>query len=133
VDLAALNLSQVLKGPVRNIVPNLVYVASGHEVRTVMVAGSILVRDGVVLTADEGAIRSEAQTQAEALAGRVAADPVHRGMVFLEAMQAAYLLRSLDWTGIQVQILPAFFVGEGAGDARAGQGHELLQIQGENL
>jgi hypothetical protein len=133
VDLAALNLSQVLKGPVRNIVPNLVYVASGHEVRTVMVAGSILVRDGVVLTADEGAIRSEAQTQAEALAGRVAADPVHTGMALLEAMQATYLLRSFGQTGVHVKKLPAFFVGEGAGDARAGQGHELLQIQGENL
>jgi 5-methylthioadenosine/S-adenosylhomocysteine deaminase len=39
VDLDALNLSPVLEGPIRNIVPNLVYAASGHEVRTVMVAG----------------------------------------------------------------------------------------------
>jgi 5-methylthioadenosine/S-adenosylhomocysteine deaminase len=91
VDLKALNLSPVLDAPVRNIVPNLVYAASGHEVKTVMVAGKILVRDGVVLTADEDAVRAEAQMQADALARRVAADPVHKGMALLEAMGAGWL------------------------------------------
>jgi hypothetical protein len=37
-----------------------------------MVAGKVLVRDGEVLTADEDAIRGEAQVQAEAVAQRVA-------------------------------------------------------------
>ncbi len=91
VDLKALNLSPVLEAPVRNIVPNLVYAASGHEVKTVMVAGKILVRDGVVLTADEEAVRAEAQAQAEAIARRVAADPVHREMALLDAMEAGRL------------------------------------------
>jgi 5-methylthioadenosine/S-adenosylhomocysteine deaminase len=91
VDLKVLNLSPVLEGPVRTIVPNLVYVASGHEVRTVMVAGRVLVRDGVVLAADEGAIRAEAQVQAEAVARRVAADPVHTEMALLQAMEAGQL------------------------------------------
>jgi 5-methylthioadenosine/S-adenosylhomocysteine deaminase len=91
VDLTALNLSPVLETPIRNIVPNLVYAASGHEVKTVMVAGKVLVRDGVVLTADEEAIRAEAQVRAEAVARRVAADPVHKGMALLEAMEAGWL------------------------------------------
>jgi 5-methylthioadenosine/S-adenosylhomocysteine deaminase len=91
VDLTALNLSPVLEAPIRNIVPNLVYAASGHEVKTVMVAGQVLVRDGIVLTADEEAVRAEAQSQAEALAERVAADPVHREMALLEAMEASQL------------------------------------------
>jgi 5-methylthioadenosine/S-adenosylhomocysteine deaminase len=91
VDLKALNLSPVLEAPVRNIVPNLVYAASGHEVKTVMVAGRVLVRDGVVLTADEDAVRAEAQVQAEALARRVAADPVHKRMALLDAMDAGWL------------------------------------------
>jgi 5-methylthioadenosine/S-adenosylhomocysteine deaminase len=91
VDLTALNLSPVLTEPVRNIVPNLVYAASGHEVKTVMVAGKVLVRDGEVLTADEVAIRADAQRQAEAVAQRVAADPVHKGMALLEAMRAGRL------------------------------------------
>jgi 5-methylthioadenosine/S-adenosylhomocysteine deaminase len=86
VGLTALNLSPVLETPIRNIVPNLVYAGSGHEVKTVMVAGKILVRDGVVLTADEEAVRAEAQAQAEAIARRVAADPVHKGMSLLKAM-----------------------------------------------
>jgi 5-methylthioadenosine/S-adenosylhomocysteine deaminase len=91
VDLSALNLSPVLDAPVRNILPNLVYAASGHEVKTVMVAGRILVREGQVLTADEAAVRAEAQAQAEALAQRVAVDPAHKGMALLKAMKAGHL------------------------------------------
>ena len=56
-----------------------------------MVAGRVLVRDGVVLTADEDAVRAEAQEQSEAVARRVAADPVHKGMALLEAMEAGWL------------------------------------------
>jgi 5-methylthioadenosine/S-adenosylhomocysteine deaminase len=91
VDLTELNLSPVLETPVRNIVPNLVYAASGHEVKTVMVAGQVLVRDGEVLIADEAAVREEAQVQAEEVARRVAADPVHKEMALLEAMKTAQL------------------------------------------
>ncbi len=75
----------------RNIVPNLVYAASGHEVKTVMVAGQVLMRDGQILAADESAIRAEAQAQAEAVARRVAADPIHEGMALLAAMEAGQL------------------------------------------
>jgi len=52
------------------------------------VAGQVLMRDRQVLTADEAAIRAEAQTQAEAVTRRVAADPVHRGMALLATMEA---------------------------------------------
>jgi 5-methylthioadenosine/S-adenosylhomocysteine deaminase len=91
VDLTALNLAPVLEAPVRNIVPNLVYAGTGHEVKTVIVAGRILVRNGQVLTVDEAAVRAEAQVQAEAIARRVAADPVHKGMALLEAMEKGQL------------------------------------------
>jgi len=91
VDLTALNLAPVLEVPVRNIVPNLVYAGSGHEVKTVMVAGRILVFDGQVLTADEAAVRIEAQVQAEAVARNVCADPVHKDMALLEAMEKGQL------------------------------------------
>ena len=50
-----------------------------------------MVRDGEVLVADEAAVRAEAQVQAEAVARRVAADPVHEGMALLEAMEAGQL------------------------------------------
>ena len=91
VDLRHPNLSPVLLEPVRNIVPNLVYAASGHEVRDVMVDGRLLVRDGQVLVADEAAIRAEAQIEAARIAKRVAADPVYRDMVLLEAMEKGWL------------------------------------------
>jgi len=91
VDLTAPNLSPVMDVPVRNIVPNLVYAGSGHEVTTVIIAGRVVVADGRVLTADEAAIRAEAQAQAEALARRVAADPVHREMALMQAMAAGQL------------------------------------------
>jgi hypothetical protein len=56
-----------------------------------MVAGRVLMCNGQVLTADEAAVRAEAQAQAEAVAGRVAADPVHKGMALLAAMEAGRL------------------------------------------
>ena len=56
-----------------------------------MVAGKVLVRDGEVFTTDEAAIRAEAQVQAETVARRVAADPVHEGMALLEAMEVRRL------------------------------------------
>ena len=60
------------------------------------VAGKVPVRaeDGgraEELIADEAAVRAEAQVQAEEVARRVAADPVHREMVLLEAMEAGCL------------------------------------------
>jgi len=91
VDLRAPNLSPVLSKPIRNIIPNLVYAGTGHEVTLVMVAGQILVRDGQVLVADEAAIQAEAQAQAEAVAQRVAADPVHKDMALLRPMAAKQL------------------------------------------
>jgi 5-methylthioadenosine/S-adenosylhomocysteine deaminase len=80
------NLSPVLIDPIRNIIPNLVYAGSGHEVKTAMVAGQVIVRDYQVLTVDEAALRAEAQAQAAEVARRVAADPVHNEMALLKAM-----------------------------------------------
>jgi hypothetical protein len=56
-----------------------------------MVAGRVLMRDRQLLTADEATVRAEAQAQAEAVAHRVAADPVHKGMALLAAMEAGQL------------------------------------------
>jgi hypothetical protein len=56
-----------------------------------MVAGRVLVRDGEVLVADEAAVRAEAQAQAEEVARRVGADPVHKEMALLVAMEAGWL------------------------------------------
>jgi 5-methylthioadenosine/S-adenosylhomocysteine deaminase len=91
VDLKALNLSPVFDEPVRNIVPNLVYAGSGHEVKSVVVAGRVLMRDRELITADEAGVRAEAQAQAEAIGRAVSADPVHEGLALMEAMEAEQL------------------------------------------
>ena len=91
VDLTAPNLTPVLEAPIRNIVPNLVYAATGREVKTVLVAGRVLVQNGEVLGVDETAVRAAAQAQSAALAQRVASDPVHRDMILLDAMAAGQL------------------------------------------
>ena len=91
VDLSAPNLSPTLLNPIRNLVPNLVYAASGHEVKSVMVAGKLLVEDYQVLTVDESAIVAEAQIQAQQLSQRVAVDPIHQKMVLMEAMAGGKL------------------------------------------
>jgi 5-methylthioadenosine/S-adenosylhomocysteine deaminase len=71
--------------------PNLVYAGSGHEVKTVMVAGNVLLQDGEVLVSDEAAVRAEAQVQSEEVARRVAVDPVHTEMALLTAMNGGML------------------------------------------
>ncbi|MBC8506847.1 MAG: amidohydrolase family protein [Anaerolineales bacterium] len=91
IDLSAPNLTPAMDTPIRTIVPNLVYAGSGHEVKTVMVAGQILMRDRQVLTMDETVVQAEAQRQAEAVSLRVAADPVHKKMALLTAMEAGQL------------------------------------------
>jgi 5-methylthioadenosine/S-adenosylhomocysteine deaminase len=91
VDLAEPNLCPVLTDPVRNIIPNLVYSASGHEVRTAIVAGKVVMADRRVLTVNEAAIRGEAQAQAEAISRRVAADPLCEGLTLVGAMRQGKL------------------------------------------
>lgn len=91
VDLNALNLTPVLTEPIRNIVPNLVYAASGREVDLVMVDGRILVRNGRVLGVDEEAVREEAQLRAQEVAEAVERDPVHLDMALLQAMEEGKL------------------------------------------
>lgn len=91
VDLRSPNLVPALDIPIRTIVPNLVYAASGREVTLSMVNGRLLLRNGKVLTMDEAAIVADAQQQAEGIAARVAADPVHKGMALLEAMEKGWM------------------------------------------
>ena len=91
VDLTEPNLLPVLEEPVRTIVPNLVYAGTGREVRTVLVDGQIVMRDGVILTVDDEAIRKDAQIEAEKVARRVSADPDHQGLALLKPMALGQL------------------------------------------
>jgi 5-methylthioadenosine/S-adenosylhomocysteine deaminase len=91
VDLGAANLLPVLDEPIRTLVPNLVYAGTGKEVRDVVVAGRVLMRDRRVLTLSESDVCAEAQHEAEQLAQRVARDPLHRELSLLRPMQEGLL------------------------------------------
>lgn len=53
IDLAYPHLNPIYDAPIRNLIPNLVYSARGHEVEMVMIDGKMIVEDHVLLTDDE--------------------------------------------------------------------------------
>lgn len=68
VDLNEKTMQPVIKHPMRNHVPNLVYSARGHEIQRVMVDGKTLYKDKEYLTVDEDEIMFESQKAAAKLA-----------------------------------------------------------------
>lgn len=60
--------------PIHNPVSALVYSALGNEVRSVLVDGRFVLRDGVVTSVDEATVRRAAQVHADALARRAGSD-----------------------------------------------------------
>ncbi len=91
VDVDTPNLLPIIDAPVRTLVPNLVYAATGKEVQTVVVAGRTIMRNREVLTLSESEVRAQAQGEALRLGERVARDPVHRELHLLCAMQTGKL------------------------------------------
>ena len=61
------NLVPVLSGTVKNVIPNLVYNATGAEVRDVIINGKMVKQDGVMLTMNDAEIVAEAQKAAAQL------------------------------------------------------------------
>lgn len=91
VDLNVPHLSPTLFDPVRNLIPNLVYSATGQEIKHVMVAGRMLMEDYKVTCMDEQATLEQAREQGLNLDRRVKADPSHRDLVLLDAMNQGKL------------------------------------------
>lgn len=71
VDLGTRTMQPVIKKPMRNHVPNLVYSARGDEIRRVMVDGKTLFLNGEYLTVNEAEIMSDAQKLATELTEQV--------------------------------------------------------------
>ncbi|MRX72824.1 amidohydrolase family protein [Bacillus lacus] len=74
-DMIIINLQDptffpVLTSPIRNIVPNLVYSARGHEVETSIIDGVVVMENRNIQTIDEAAALAEAQKAAESIAMR---------------------------------------------------------------
>src|SRR5580658_5139375 len=69
-DLIVLDYENAFMTPIHHPVSAIVYSALGNEVTTVMIDGRFVMRDGVVKTVDEVAVRRQAQTHADDLARR---------------------------------------------------------------
>ncbi|MFB4159306.1 amidohydrolase family protein [Geomicrobium sp. JSM 1781026] len=68
LDLHSPALFPRIDGPIRNIVPNLVFSASGQEVEFVMIDGNVVVEDRIVQTVDEKEAMRNGQKHADQLA-----------------------------------------------------------------
>lgn len=77
LDLNCPTLAPVYTVPMRNMIPNIVYAARGHEVHTVIAHGNVLVENRVPQTFALAEIISEAQSYAEEI-GELAADEFYR-------------------------------------------------------
>ncbi|MEM8858243.1 MAG: amidohydrolase family protein [Chloroflexota bacterium] len=91
IDVTEPNILPILDDPIRTLVPNLIFAATGREVVHSIIDGDFVMRDQKILTADEHAVREDVQAQGERVAALVAADPVHKDMKLLEAMEAGNL------------------------------------------
>lgn len=79
-DLALIDTSGAWLTPIHDPVSALVYSALGHETSLVVIDGRIVMRDGVVVSADEASVRAQAQAAAVSLAERagIVGPRVHR-------------------------------------------------------
>ena len=69
-DLIVVNLSQLHSSPQRDVVSALVYSAVAPDVRTTIIDGKTLMRDGELLTMNEAGVIEESNREARALAER---------------------------------------------------------------
>jgi 5-methylthioadenosine/S-adenosylhomocysteine deaminase len=77
-DIAVVDYDNAWMTPIHHPVSALVYSALGHEVVTVLIDGRVVMRDGVVASVDERAVRRTAQIHADALTARAGTDAFKR-------------------------------------------------------
>ena len=53
IDLTEPHMNPIYETPIRNLVPNLVYSAQGHEVEAVMIDGNFVLENRRLMTGDE--------------------------------------------------------------------------------
>jgi 5-methylthioadenosine/S-adenosylhomocysteine deaminase len=91
LNLDSPHLTPRLGRPIRNIVPNIVHLATGSEVSTVIVDGHIIMDDSQVRTMDEKRVVSDAQDTAEELARRAEADVIEADSGLVRMMREGRL------------------------------------------
>ena len=66
-DVTVVELSRLHLTPRPDVISTLVYAATPADVRTVVIDGRVVLRDGELLTLDEGEVRREAEAEAASL------------------------------------------------------------------
>jgi 5-methylthioadenosine/S-adenosylhomocysteine deaminase len=77
-DIVVVDYDNAWMMPIHHPVSALVYSALGHEVVTVLIDGKVVMREGVVTSVDERAVRRSAQVHADALTARAGTDSFKR-------------------------------------------------------
>jgi 5-methylthioadenosine/S-adenosylhomocysteine deaminase len=77
-DLIVIDYENAFMTPIHNPVSAIVYSALGHEVSTVIIDGRFVMRDGVVTSVNEPAVRRQAQINADDLTRRAGSDRFKR-------------------------------------------------------
>jgi 5-methylthioadenosine/S-adenosylhomocysteine deaminase len=77
-DVVVVDYDNAWMMPMHHPVSALVYSALGHEVVMVVIDGRVVMRDGVVSSVDERAVRRSAQSHADALTARAGTDAFKR-------------------------------------------------------
>jgi len=77
-DLIVIDYENAFMTPIHNPVSAIVYSALGHEVSTMIIDGRFVMRDGVVTTVNEAAVRRQAQINADDLTRRAGSDRFKR-------------------------------------------------------
>jgi 5-methylthioadenosine/S-adenosylhomocysteine deaminase len=77
-DIVVIDYNNPFMTPIHHPVSAIVYSALGHEVTSVMIDGRFVMRDGIVGTVDETAVRRQAQVSADALTKRAGTDSAKR-------------------------------------------------------
>jgi 5-methylthioadenosine/S-adenosylhomocysteine deaminase len=73
-DIVVLDFNNAFMTPIHHPVSAIVYSALGNEVSTVMIDGRLVMKDGVVTSVNESAVRQTAQRHADDLARRSGSD-----------------------------------------------------------
>jgi 5-methylthioadenosine/S-adenosylhomocysteine deaminase len=77
-DIVILDYDNPWMTPIHHPVSAIVYSALGHEVKSVLIDGKFVLRDGVITNVNETAIRRQAQLNADALTQRAGTDRFKR-------------------------------------------------------
>ncbi len=90
MDLSAPHMNPIYERPIRNLIPNLVYTARGHEVESVMVDGKWIMEDRQILTGDEKETIKEVNQAADRIAGELGKLPWAKELPLVQWTREGY-------------------------------------------